>query len=514
MKKKAIIVCILFLMIIISTNANAINSSSLSNYKGKYTDIVVCTAIGQEWDKKICNDGTGGAFIVWQDNRNGNWDIFLQRISSNGINLWTDNGLVICNASKTQSHPDIYSDGMGGIFITWYDFISGPDYGPIYIQRVNSNGEIMWKNNGIAISDENYFAMRPKICKDGDGGIFVVWRQGGSGIYNNYAQHINSTGDAQWNEYGIMITNNTNGYASDQRIIYDNNKGAIIVWEDDRTGEEKIYAQRIDSNGNLLWDINGLIVCNAKKGQYSPQICSDGEEGVIVTWVDTRDDVVDDIWLITDVYAQSIDSDGNLQWGENGTAICKEIDRQGFPQIVSDNAGGAIIFWEDKRTGSNWDLYTQKISSDGIIQWPNNGMLICNANNEGDLYSQLYFQACSNDLGGAFIAWRDYRNGTNWDIYAQSINGKGIEQWEDNGMAICTANHDQGSVVLCSDGIGNVFIVWGDKRDNSFGDIYAIKIYMLPGRNLISSFNALIILGISFLLTIVFWKKRKDYYIF
>ena len=504
MKKIEIMVFFLFLIIIISPNSTAINSSFSSNDKWKKTDILICTAFGEHWHKMICNDGAGGAFIVWQDNRNGNWDIYLQRISSSGTTLWADNGLVICNASKEQSHPKICSDGEGGVFITWYDFIVGPDYGPIYVQKVNTNGEIMWKHNGIAISDEAIFAMQPIICNDGEGGAFVVWRQGGSGIYNLYAQRINSTGHVQWNENGIMITNNTVGYTADQQIIYDNNKGAIIVWEDDRTGTSKIYAQRINSSGSLLWADNGLLICNASNNQLSPEICSDGEEGVIITWIDNRNDVV------ADIYTQLIDSDGHVLWGENGKVICNAANLQSYPHIVSDGAAGAIIAWEDNRIGTNWDIYAQRISSNGAELWQYNGILICNSDNNGDLYSHPYIDITSDEAGGAFIAWRDFRNGTNWDIYTQLISKNGILHWEDNGKAICTANNDQGSVVICSDGFGNAFIAWGDKRDDSYGDIYVAKMYIEPVEPLISSYNILIIIGLSFSIIIVIWKKRRN----
>ncbi|MFX1593153.1 MAG: hypothetical protein ACFFCL_10700 [Promethearchaeota archaeon] len=513
-KKKNFMVFILFLIIIFSTNATAINFNLQGNDNWKKIDIIICTAIGEHWYIKMLNDGIGGAFIVWQDNRNGDWDIYLQRISSSGIPLWADNGLVICNTSKDQSHPEICSDGEGGVFVTWYDFIVGPDYGPIYVQKVNTNGEIMWNHNGIAISDEAIYAMQPIICNDGEGGAFVVWRQGGSGIYNLYSQRINSTGHVQWNENGIIITNNTVGYTTDQQIIYDNNGGSIIVWEDDRTGRSKIYAQRFNSSGSLQWAEDGVLVCNARKGQYTPEICGDGEGGVIITWIDTRDDLIDDIWLKGDVYAQLVDSNGNLQWGENGTVICSEIHEQVYPQIVSDKAGGAIIFWEDNRTGINWDIYAQKVSSTGAVQWRYNGALICDANNKGDLYSQLYIKACSNDAGGAFIAWRDYRNGIDWDIYVQLISAGGIEQWEDNGRAICTESNDQSSVAVCSDGFGNAFISWGDKRNDPNGDIYAAKIYIEYVGPLISSYNLIIIIGLCFSIIIIIWKKREKLFRF
>ena len=463
-----------------------INFSVAGNNTWKTTNIVVCIAIREQIYKEICNDGAGGVFIVWQDNRAGNWDIYLQHISSDGTPLWAENGIIICNASKEQCHPEICSDGEGGVFITWYDFILGPSYGPIYVQKVDSNGGIMWKHNGIAITNESHTTHSPVICNDGDGGAFVVWRRRrGGGIHNLYAQRINSTGHIKWNDNGIMITNNTAGYTGHQRIIYDNNGGAIIAWRDDRTGRDKIYTQLINSSGSLQWAEDGVLVCNARKEQYSPETCSDGEGGVIITWIDIRDDLIDNIWLKGDVYAQLVDSNGNLQWGENGTVICNEIHEQSYHQIVSDMAGGAIIFWEDNRTGTNWDIYAQKISSTGMVQWTYNGILICNAENNGDLYSQLYIKVCSNDAGGAFIARRDYRNGTNWDIYAQLISNNGIVQWENNGKAICTRYDPQ-------------------------RDIYAAKIFIEPEEGLIGSYNIVIVfIGFFLVIIIVIWKRRR-----
>ncbi|MCK4539487.1 MAG: hypothetical protein KAV42_11885, partial [Candidatus Krumholzibacteria bacterium] len=76
---------------------------------------------------EIVSDGAGGSIIVWQDNRNGDMDIYAQRIDSNGAVLWTIDGVPICTATGEQSIPRITSDGAGGAVVTWQDLRSGID---------------------------------------------------------------------------------------------------------------------------------------------------------------------------------------------------------------------------------------------------------------------------------------------------------------------------------------------------------------------------------------------------
>jgi hypothetical protein len=38
----------------------------------------------------MCPDGSGGAVIAWQDTRNGNNDIYAQRVSASGSGVWEE----------------------------------------------------------------------------------------------------------------------------------------------------------------------------------------------------------------------------------------------------------------------------------------------------------------------------------------------------------------------------------------------------------------------------------------
>ncbi len=49
----------------------------------------ICVGPGDKWSTAITADGSGGAILVWQDDRNGNFDIFAQKVDFTGKIRWT-----------------------------------------------------------------------------------------------------------------------------------------------------------------------------------------------------------------------------------------------------------------------------------------------------------------------------------------------------------------------------------------------------------------------------------------
>jgi hypothetical protein len=84
-------------------------------------------------------------------------------------------------------------------------------------------------------------------------------------------------------------------------------------------------------------------LCSAGGAQFRPVSVSDGEGGAIVIWEDNRSGN-------QDLYAQRISADGAVLWTLDGVALCTATGDQWYPKIVSDSAGGAIVTWEDYRT--------------------------------------------------------------------------------------------------------------------------------------------------------------------
>jgi hypothetical protein len=426
-------------------------------------NVPVCTAVGNQYGQAIASDGAGGAIVAWQDYRGGAADIVVQRVSAAGVPLWTANGVVICAAASDQTSPQIVADGVGGAVVVWTD-LRGASF-DIYAQRVNAAGVVQWTANGVVVCGATSGQTYPSVIPDGAGGTIVAWQDFRAGATADiYAQWINAAGVAQWTANGVALC-----AAADNQylpaIAADGAGGAIVAWQDYRGGAAyDVYAQRINSLGAVQWTANGTVVCTNGGDQTNVSVISDGTGGAICTWYDTR--AGND-----DIYAQRLNATGYPLWVSNGLAVCSAADDQLYPKLVSDAAAGAIITWYDYRSGTNFDIYAQRVTAEGAVQWSANGAAVCTY--AGD---QANPTIVSDAAGGAIIVWADARSGTGSDIYAQRVSGTGAVQWTANGAAVSTAVVTQYLPVVAPDGAGGAIAAWYDSRSVSSYDIYAQRI--------------------------------------
>lgn len=304
-----------------------------------------------------------------------------------------------------------------------------------------------------------------KVLPDGSGGAFIVWTDARAGIgYDIYAQRISAAGVPLWTANGVAVCSAT-GDQYAPVIAADGAGGAIIAWYDSRgVTNFDIYAQRVSATGVAQWAANGLALCTAAGNQEAPAIVSDGSGGAIVTWQDYRSGTH------YDVYAQRLNAAGTLQWTGNGVALCAAVNDQYSPRIASDGAGGAIVTWTDYRGGASSDIYAQRVGAAGSTQWSSNGVSVCAAAN-----SQMNPVIVADGAGGAVIAWQDSRSASN-DIYAQRISATGAPQWTGNGVAVCTATNGQTDPGIATDGSGGAIVVWMDYRSGGNSDVYAQRV--------------------------------------
>lgn len=425
----------------------------------------ICTASNDQLLPAILSDGSGGAIITWSDSRSGtsNSNIYAQRINSVGAVQWTSNGVAICTAVNSQVNPAIISDGNGGAIITWRDPRASIFNNDIYAQRIDANGLVQWTTNGVVVCSATNHQTAPVIASDSKGGAIISWiDQRNGNDADVYTQRINSLGEVQWTANGVAINTLTfQQYVSS--VIADDKGGAILCWSDGRSGNVDIYAQRIDSSGVVKWTSNGIAVRSGSGTQDYSSIVSDSSGGAIITWLDNFSGS-------TDVYAQRIDSNGAVQWTGSGVAICTATDNQEVPKIATDGNHGAIITWSDLRSGTQYDLYAQRIAANGIVQWTTNGTVISSASS-----NQTAPTITPDGSGGAIIAWIDNRSRAN-DIYLQRINAAGAVQWTSDGVAIATATGSQGAQQIMLNTNGEAIITWEDFRGGSTSDVYITRV--------------------------------------
>lgn len=425
---------------------------------GSLANVPLCTATGDQSGAVSVSDGAGGAIVAWWDFRNGgsNADIYAQRISAAGVVQWGADGVAVCVAAGNQIYPVIAPDGAGGAIVTWEDHRSGG--GDIYAQRISAAGAVQWPSSGVAVCTVAGDPYNIVGTTDGAGGVIVAWWDFRSGAGDTYAQRISAAGAVQWTAGGLVVATD----ARNPALAVDGAGGAIVACADWRNlSYSDVRAQRVSAAGAVQWAAGGVVICAAAFSQAPPVIVADGAGGAIVAWADNRASAY------SDLYAQKVSSGGAVQWTVDGVALSTAAGQQYTPAIATDGAGGAIVAWEDARGGSSLDIYAQRISTAGLVQWATHGAALCTSDG-----AQMSPTIAADGAGGAAVAWVDARTGSSDDIYVQKISAGGIIQWPVNGGAVCTAANYQYGPGIVANGAGDVIVTWNDVR-NGNSDIYA-----------------------------------------
>ena len=425
--------------------------------------ISVCSQTYSQLNPKGVADGSGGAIFAWQDSRSGvpSYGIYAQRVDAWGNALWTLDGVPLYTGLITYGNPEIASDGSGGAIVVWSDNRSG-GY-DLYAQRIDASGNRQWPAAGVPICTAASDQTNYRIISDGAGGAIIAWQDGRSGNQDIYTQRINASGAVQWTADGVAVCINTFEQHA-PCLVTDDADGAIIAWDDHRSGNSDIYAQRIDAGGVAAWTANGKVICNSTNTQQTQCIVSDDIGGAIIAWLDYRN--VSNSLL----YAQRVDRSGNMIWAANGVLVSTTVANMYRPAIASDGWNGAIIVWS--QVGStDQDIYAQRISYLGYREWNAGGNVVCAATAVQD-----YPALVPDGDRGAIVVWLDYRAGTTRDIYAEKLSSDGLPDWNSNGVAACNEASDQTHPCVVSDGVGGGIFAWEDYRNSTSGDVYAQRI--------------------------------------
>jgi hypothetical protein len=115
--------------------AQRVNSQGVSLWNEFGTP--VSSASQAQSDPTVVSDGAGGAVVVWDDNRFSDTDIYAQRIDAYGAPMWASNGVPVSTAPSFQENFAVAGDGSGGAYVFWQDRRSG-DSNP-YAQRIEPN---------------------------------------------------------------------------------------------------------------------------------------------------------------------------------------------------------------------------------------------------------------------------------------------------------------------------------------------------------------------------------------
>ena len=419
------------------------------------SNIQVTTDDSIQWTPRV-SCGLNGAFVVtWDDNRNGNWDVYAQRYDAGGSALGQNFKVNDDNGSTDQLSSGVSVNKYGEFMVVWTDGRGG-NY-DVYARRYDANG--IASGPSFRLNDVSAGAQTdPGIGARPDGGYWVAWSDARSGDADVYCQRLARDGSKVKANFRI---NDDHGSALQRcsSIGMDVHGRICIAWEDERNGATDIYRCVTDSAGTLI-GANLRLNDDGPGGadQYYAGVAG-GKGRFLAAWTDMRAGPDS-----TDIYAQYMDADGapiggNFRVNSDATGAS-----QWYPYPAMDSNNDAAIIWMDTRDGP-YKIYCRRYDPSGNPLGPEWSVQDTTADGE-------YGSLAMNRQGRFVAAWMDSRDSlTGSDAYCQAYRVDGSPVGRNIRVNTDAGNTYQGYPACAIDEQGRFAVAWEDGRNGGY-DVY------------------------------------------
>ena len=421
------------------------------------TNTVVCDTVGLQDYPQICSDGSDGAIVVWEDERSNIFAIYAQHLDANGYATWTRNGVKLAQSSADERYPIIASDGSGGAYVVWQDDRNANEGIDLYGQHISANGTLSYSNAGTAVASASGNQDNAAICSDGKGNAYVAWEDSRNSTVSSrpdiYLNRMTS-GGTSFGSGGIVVDDMA-GRQVGPAVCPDGTGGCYVAWENDNLIPSGIYARRISSSGAMLWGqpppSHGVQIYQAGATANNPQpnssdvsISLDSNQ-LLLAWEVTNPTTADGQDILAERMNCTTTSDTTLAYPDAPVHVTGTwINSQITPQIFSDDSllfigssslRGMMVPFLDLEPGStdDYDVAMVRVLGDGVTTVPavGNGFSFF----EQQPHAQTGFKAImvpgSNSAQSGLIAvWNDGRYaglglGKDTTIFAQRMDRNG-----------------------------------------------------------------------------------------
>jgi len=308
------------------------------------------TATDQE-NPSLAVDDAGTLFVAWDNDTAGEEDIGFAN-STDGGATWSSPHVIINTdglMGLPQKNPAIAVNSTNEVYVVWQD-ARALDW-DIYFSK-SIDGGATWMDPNIRINNDlvNATQFTPTIAVDNNGMIYTAWEDGRDGNSNIYFAK-SADGGSTWSNPNIKVNTNVSTNQN-PTITVDSSGNIYIAWQDNRNGHYDIY-YAMSSDGGATWSDPNIKVNNevGTANQRAPSIAVNSTGAIFVVWEDFR-------WGDYDVYF-AVSEDMGTTWSNPNLRVNDDTGStdQRAPGLAAGPDGSAYIAWQDYRATDNYDIY-------------------------------------------------------------------------------------------------------------------------------------------------------------
>ena len=445
--------------------------------------------------------------VGWEDDRNGDYDIFGQIVSADGQLSGTNINLISDANFYSQNMPAFDRSATGIIAAVWVD-----EMGDLYLQvfdsdfsglssailvndnftaniisypnvkfLANNHIVVAWEDTRlnssiyIQVYDEAYQPLdnnlrtttnapgtlywSPKISAGASGQFAIIWEELGISSASVLLQLFDVDGEPTGIPIDVadLATQSEDQYNPDIEVLTGNRY--FIGWSDNRDGGENIYGQVFDQSGNKI-DVNFVLSSGTENNTTALDLAVAADGKVLAVW--------QEINSRSEIMAQVLASDGSLVGNNFIVSDGLAFGERFAPAAIIRSDGTALISFTDTRNG-NLQIYAQELANDFLLTGANSQ--ISSASNGSQQTESQIARMAGDDFG---VVWSDARN-DDGDIYFQRCNELGTKIGTNQKVNDDLSSVFQGDPAIGTSDNGRVITAWVDGRED--GGLAGVNIF-------------------------------------
>ncbi len=298
----------------------------------------------------VWNDDEGQYALVWQDRRDGVWEVYFNRLTPDGEKLAPD--LRVTVTPHWSVNPTLLWTG-GEYVVAWQDWrheITAPENFEIYATFIDRDGfEI---GDDIRLTFEDHGSEAPVLAL-GEGEIGVAFVDGRTGTEQVWAMVVDLLGRPLTEPQQVSAAAG-DAFAPDMVWLGD---AFVLTWQEETpAGDFDIVGARIERPGAR---VDGPFpVATGEAWARSPRLLPGGD-GALVVYSDDRRGVYDLYAAVYDSHFVRLGADIALTASGRDSA---------YGAIARGGTAVGVLF-EDQRDG-NWEVYFTRLLCAGLPAGP------------------------------------------------------------------------------------------------------------------------------------------------
>lgn len=443
--------------------------SSPAHAKWSANGNAVCRAPGAQGSVAVLADGSGGAYVVWLDERRGArlHDLFATRIDADGSphRGWPSDGLALAQTGGVVSPKQVVT-ASGALVVAWFDSTSLR----ARVVRVDGTGAFAsgFAVDGVALPIEigGRTGNLAGLATDGGEGAYLLWIS----TFLSSPEHLlvtrlaaDATIASGWTEYGVLVSGSyiqSRGWGSLQFI--DDRVGGAWLTESHVEAAGLGYAYLVGYQRHVMPDATVQEVSLQPAGYPNDPLtyvnaatgASDGSGGAFA------------VWMLAGRAGPELFLRHHLA---DATPAGPAVAVLVFWQLIEDGAGGVYLLGPSLTDGS-FQLHRRDATLNAPPGWEN-GVVFPTAS-----YSSGYAITAVRSGPNVYVAWRTSPNDV-VDLRASSVTSAGTRPagWGPEGTVVSEGPGNRSFQGMAAGSAGDAYAAWVDTRSGDV-DVYLARL--------------------------------------